>query len=75
MSDLTERIIKAAAEAMGSDVAVDLDEHRDVAAAVLRVLADDLDSKPLKEMIPAQVIRAVLRDLADEIAPVVSDGE
>jgi hypothetical protein len=38
-------------------------------AAVLRVLVDDLDGKPPREMIPVQVIRATLQAHADEIDP------
>lgn len=53
------RIVRAAAEAMGSGVAVDLGEHRNVAAAVLRELA--------KADIGRQFPADYLTDLADEI--------
>ena len=61
MTELAERIVKAAAEAMGSTVAVDLGEHRDVAAAVIRALATNPGCDP--------EFRAQFRDLAEQIAP------
>lgn len=60
MIELAARIVKAAADAMGSQVAVDLGEHRDVAEAVVRALADNPGCSP--------DLRAQFRDLADEIA-------
>lgn len=65
MTELADRVIAAAAAATGSQVAIDLDEHREVAAAVVRALSDNpgCDSD----------LRAQFRDLADEIAP--QDGD
>jgi hypothetical protein len=59
-----ERVVAAAAGAMGSDVAVDLGEHRDVATAVLRELATQLDETLFKHV---DSIAPALRILADEI--------